>query len=122
LTLGVRKFPFLEFSPHIPSYPPHRCSRKFPKPRFHFHFDSDFAVTDPIMGTMGPVQTRGKRNCYTVLFLHFFQKALPATNRESPQGRGEERGLCAHFPASSCERARALPFPSWGAGLRITSP
>src|SRR5271166_2803154 len=38
----------------------------------------------------------------------------PATNRENHEGRGEERGLCAHFPASSCERVRALPFPSWG--------
>ena len=37
----------------------------------------------------GPCPNGQKSPCYSVLILHFFQKALPRPNREGPEGRGE---------------------------------
>jgi hypothetical protein len=88
-----------------PVYRRHRCSRTPQKPRFHFHFDSDFVVHSP--HNYGPCQNGQKSPCCTVLFLHFFQKVLPRKPR-----RGTRALRAFHFPASSCGHP-AVPFPSW---------
>jgi hypothetical protein len=41
------------------------------------------------MGVMRPAHFTPEKECYTVLILHFFRNAPPATNRESPEGKRE---------------------------------
>jgi len=65
----------------------------------------------------GPCPNGQKSPCYSVLFLQFFQKALPRTKPRKPR-RGEGRGTRG-CPVPSTFRLyfagkppRALPFPS----------
>jgi hypothetical protein len=72
------------------------------------------SATGVIIHIMGPALNGQKSPCYTVLILHFFRKARPATNRESPEGRGTRALRLFLFRRLFLRVASALPFPFLG--------